>query len=121
MDSGPSSTLPRGRSRDDFERLLAVLDPEVVLRADAGEGRPELTALLRGAPAVAGQALAFRQFAATATRVLINGVPGGIAWAPNGRPVAVLAMTVKGGRIVAIEVLADPDRLRRLHLTDVVG
>ena len=91
------------------------------MRADAGEGRPELTALLSGAPAVAGQALAFRQFAATATRVLVNGVPGGIAWAPNGRPVAVLAMTVRGGRIVAIEVLADPDRLRGLDLTDVAG
>ena len=105
----------------DFERLLAVLDPDVVLRADAGEGRPNLTAIVRGAPAVAGQALTFRQFAATATRVLVNGVPGGVAWAPDGRPVAVLAMTVKGGRIVAIEVLADPDRLSRLDLTEVAG
>lgn len=105
----------------DFERLLAVLDPEVVLRADAGEGRPNLTAMVRGAEAVAGQALTFRNFAATATRVLVNGIPGGVAWAPNGRPVAVLAMTVKGGRIVGIEVLADPDRLSRLDLTEVAG
>ncbi len=105
----------------DFERLLEVLDPGVVLRADAGEGRPDLTALLRGAPAVAGQALTFRQFAATATRVLVNGIPGGVAWAPDGRPVAVLAMTVTGGKIVAIEVLADPERLGRLDLTEVAG
>ena len=105
----------------DFERLLTVLDPDVVLRADAGEGRPNLTAMVRGAAAVAGQALTFRQFAATATRVLVNGVPGGVAWAPDGRPVAVLAMTVRGERIVEIEVLADPDRLSRLDLTEVAG
>jgi RNA polymerase sigma-70 factor (ECF subfamily) len=105
----------------DFERLLEILDPEVVLRADAGEGRPDLTALLRGAHAVAGQALAFRRYTATATRVLVNGVPGGIAWAPDGQPAAVLAMTVMGGRIVAIDVLADPDRLRRLDLSEVAG
>ena len=92
-----------------------------MLRADAGAGRPDLTALLRGASAVAGQALTFRQFTATATRVLVNGIPGGVAWAPDGRPVAVLAMTVRGGRIVAIEVLADPERLSRLDLTEVAG
>ena len=105
----------------DFERLLTVLDPDVVLRADAGEGRPNLTAMVRGAPAVAGQALTFRNFAATATRVLVNGIPGGVAWAPDGRPVAVLAMTVRGGKVVEIEVLADPDRLSRLDLTEVGG
>ena len=105
----------------DFERLLAVLDPEVVLRADAGEDRPNLTAIVRGATAVASQALTFRNFAATATRVLVNGIPGGVAWAPDGRPVAVLAMTVRGGRIVGIEVLADPDRLSRLDLAEVAG
>ena len=105
----------------DFERLLAVLDPDVVLRADAGDDRPSLTAVVRGASAVAGQALTFRNFAATATRVLVNGIPGGVAWAPDGRPAAVLAMTVRGGRIVGIEVLADPDRLSRLDLTEVAG
>ncbi len=105
----------------DFERLLTILDPDVVLRADAGPNRPDLTAILRGAPAVAGQALTFRNFAASATRVLVNGVPGGVAWSPDGRPVAILAMTVAGGRVVAIEVLADPDRLSRLDLTEVAG
>ena len=105
----------------DFERLLTILDPEVVLRADAGDSRPDLTAILHGARAVAGQAMTFRQFAATATRVLVNGVPGGVAWTPDGRPAAILALTVAGGRIVAIEVLADPDRLSRLDLTEVAG
>jgi RNA polymerase sigma-70 factor (ECF subfamily) len=51
----------------------------------------------------------------------VNGVPGGVAWAPDGSPFAVLAFTVQGGRIVAIDVLADADRLARLDLTDVAG
>jgi len=103
----------------DFERLLAVLDPDVVVRSDGGLARPDLVSLVRGAQAVAEQAMSFRQFAETATRVLVNGIPGGIAWAPDGSPFSVLAMTVKGGRIVAIDVLADPDRLAQLDLTVV--
>ena len=103
----------------DFERLVAVLDPDVVLRADAGPDRPQLASLLRGARAVAEQAMTFRNFAAGATRVLVNGIPGGVAWSPDGRPYAVLALTVQRGRIAAIDVLADPDRLARLDLTEV--
>jgi hypothetical protein len=60
--------------------------------------------------------MTFRRFADSATRILVNGIPGGVAWAPDGSPFAVLALTVKGGRIVEIDVLADPDRLRRLDL-----
>jgi len=105
----------------DFERLLAVLDPEVVLRSDGGPARPGLTTLVRGAQTVATQALAFRQLAETATRVLVNGIPGGVAWAPDGSPFSVVALTVKGGRIVAIDILADPDRLGELDLTVVAG
>jgi RNA polymerase sigma-70 factor (ECF subfamily) len=104
----------------DFERLLAVLDPDVELRADGGSARPELTTLLRGAQAVAQGAMTFRRFADTATRVLVNGVPGGVARSPDGSPFAVVALTVRGGRIVAIDVLADPVRLGRLDL-DPVG
>ncbi|MEA2519809.1 MAG: hypothetical protein QOF49_1889, partial [Chloroflexota bacterium] len=103
----------------DFERLLAVLDPQVVLRSDGGTARPSLASLVRGASAVASQAMLFRQFAATSTRILVNGIPGGVAWAPDGSPFAVLALTVAGGRIVAIDVLADPDRLAELDLTVV--
>jgi RNA polymerase sigma factor (sigma-70 family) len=105
----------------DFDRLVAVLDPDVVLRSDGGEARPSLNTMLRGARAVAEQAFTFRQFAATSTRILVNGVPGGVAWAPDGSPFAVLALTVTGGRIVAIDVLADPDRLAQLDLTVVTG
>ena len=100
----------------DFERLLAVLDPDVVVRSDGGTLRPELVSTVRGADAVARQAMSFRRFAETATRALINGIPGGVAWAPDGRPFAVLSVTVAGGRIVSIDVLADPDRLSRLDL-----
>src|SRR5690242_8456437 len=85
----------------DFERLVAVLDPDVVVRADGGDARPELTSLVHGARAVAEQAFSFRQLAGSSTRVLVNGVPGGVAWAADGSPFALLAMTVKGGRIVA--------------------
>jgi RNA polymerase sigma-70 factor (ECF subfamily) len=103
----------------DFERLLTVLDPQVVVRSDGGVARPDLSSLVRGAEAVAEQAMTFRRFAETSTRILVNGIPGGIAWAPDGSPFAVLALTVRGGRIVAIDVLADPDRLGRLDLTVV--
>ena len=63
----------------DFERLLAVLDPDVVLRSDGGAERPNLVSMLRGAEAVASGAVAFRRFAETATRALVNGIPGGVA------------------------------------------
>jgi RNA polymerase sigma factor (sigma-70 family) len=104
----------------DFERLLAVLDPDVVLRSDGG-ARPGLTSLLRGAQSVAEGAMTFRRFTETGTRVLVNGIPGGVAWAADGSPFAVLAITVKGGRIVRIDILADPDRVGQLDLTVVAG
>jgi RNA polymerase sigma factor (sigma-70 family) len=100
----------------DFGRLLAVLDPDVVIRSDGGAARPDLVSVVRGAEAVATQAMLFRRFVETSVRVLVNGVPGGVAWAPDGRPFAVLSLTVAGGRIVSIDVLADPDRLSRLDL-----
>jgi RNA polymerase sigma-70 factor (ECF subfamily) len=105
----------------DFERLLAVLDPDVELRSDGGSARPGLVTLVRGAEVVATQAVTFRRFADTATRVLVNGLPGGVAWAPDASPFAVVALTVTGARIVAIDILADPDRLRQLDLTMVAG
>jgi len=104
-----------------FDRLLAVLDPDVVLRSDGGVARPDLISLVRGAQAVAERAMTFRRFAETSTRILVNGIPGGVAWAPDGSPFAILALTVKGGRIVAIDVLADPERLGQLDLAVVAG
>jgi RNA polymerase sigma factor (sigma-70 family) len=105
----------------DFERLVGVLDPDVVLRAEGRAGRPKLTQLVHGAREVASQAMLFRQFTDTATRILVNGLPGGVAWKGDGNPYAVLAMTVRGDRIVRIDVLADPDRLAELDLTPVAG
>src|SRR3954452_13284890 len=67
----------------DFERLLGVLDADVVVRSDGGSARPAMTSLVRGAQAVAQQAMLFRSFTETSTRVLVNGVPGGIAWSPD--------------------------------------
>jgi len=105
----------------DFERLLAVLDPEVVLRSDGGVARPALTLLVRGAQAVAERAMAFRRFAETSARILVNGAPGAVVWAPDGSPYAVAAITVRGGRIVVLDFLTDPDRLGQLDLTVVAG
>jgi RNA polymerase sigma factor (sigma-70 family) len=103
----------------DFQRLLTVLDPDVVLRSDGGAARPGLDSLLRGAETVARGALTFRRFADSATRILVNGAPAGVAWMPDRRPYAVLAFTVRRGRIARIDVLADPDQLERLDLTPV--
>jgi RNA polymerase sigma-70 factor (ECF subfamily) len=63
----------------------------------------------------------FRRLAAGATRALVNGVPGGVVRGPDGSVFSVLSFTVARGRIVAIDVLADPDRLARLDLGDVPG
>src|SRR4029079_5932859 len=80
----------------DFEALLAVLDPDVVSRSHAGPERPQLVSSARGAQAVAQQAMSFRRFAESASRVLVNGTPGGVAWLPDGRPFAGGAVTIRG-------------------------
>jgi RNA polymerase sigma factor (sigma-70 family) len=104
----------------DFERLLDALDPDVTLRSDGGTARPGLVTLVQGSKAVATNAMTFRRVASGATRTLVNGMPGGVAWTPDGRPFAVLSFTVVGGRIVEIDVLADPDRLAQLDLVPAV-
>jgi RNA polymerase sigma-70 factor (ECF subfamily) len=101
----------------DFERLLTVLDPDVVARAYGESGLPNIAAVVRGADKVAAQAMSFRRFAETATRVLVNGIPGGVAWMPDGRPFAVLALTVRNGQIARIDVISDQARLAALDLT----
>jgi RNA polymerase sigma factor (sigma-70 family) len=99
----------------DFDALVAVLDPDVVLRADqAGVFRE-----VRGAGAVASAALGFAGLAAHARLALVNGAAGLVS-APRGRPVSVLGFTVAGGRIAEIDILADPERLRRLDLAVVL-
>jgi RNA polymerase sigma factor (sigma-70 family) len=102
----------------DFEALLAVLHPDVVLRADAGSGPMGPSQIVRGAQSVAAQALRFAGLAQFARRVLVNGAPGLIA-APNGTPVAVLSATVRADLIVELDILADPDRLDGLDLSAI--
>jgi RNA polymerase sigma-70 factor (ECF subfamily) len=104
----------------DFGALLALLDPDVVLRADAGAGPMGPSRLVLGSRAVAGQVLGFARFARFARPVLVNGAPGLIA-APDGQPISVLGVTIRGGKIVEIDVLADPERLRQLDLTVLGG
>ena len=96
----------------DFEALLAVLDPDVVLRADAGGP----LAVTTGAAAVAGRAMMFAQMAASARPVLVNGAPGVLAATADGRPMSIMAFTVVDGRITEINSIADPERLARLDL-----
>jgi RNA polymerase sigma-70 factor (ECF subfamily) len=98
----------------DFDRLVAVLDPDVVLRADlgpAGESRE-----VRGARAVAGQALFYSRLGLVMRPALINGAAGAVSIL-DGQPFAIGAITVRGGKIVEIDILADPERLRLLDLT----
>ena len=99
----------------DFEGLLSVLDPEVVLRADRPIP-PEAPREVRGAPAVAARALTFSGAARSARPALVNGAAGFVV-APHGRPFAVIACTVKRGKIVEMDVVADPARLRQLDLS----
>jgi RNA polymerase sigma-70 factor (ECF subfamily) len=99
----------------DFEALLEVLDPDVVLRVDLGPfagGAREV----RGAAAVAGQALTYSQMGLVVQLALINGALGAVT-TRNGEPFSVGGMTVRDGKIVEIDILADPDRLRQLDLT----
>ena len=103
-------------SRDgDFDALLAVLDSDVVLRADIGVVRAGLSREVRGAAAVAEQALTFSRLARFAQPALVNGAAG-LVTAPGGKPYAVMGFTVRRGKIVEIDILADPARLRQFDL-----
>jgi RNA polymerase sigma-70 factor, ECF subfamily len=104
----------------DFEALLAVLDPDVVLRADLGPLPAGGSREVRGARAVAEGALAFSRFAPFARPALVNGAAG-VVVAPRGRPYSVMGFTVKGGKIAEIDILADPRRLRELDLAVLDG
>jgi RNA polymerase sigma factor (sigma-70 family) len=98
----------------DFEALLEVLAPDVVLRADLGPegGSREI----RGARAVAGQALFYSRLGLITLPALVNGAIGAVS-TREGEPFAVGGITVRGGKIVEMDFLADPERLRRLDLT----
>jgi RNA polymerase sigma-70 factor (ECF subfamily) len=121
----PDPDLPRQRAvvdaffaaaRDgDLDGLVALLDPDVVLRADGGAARTRPTVVLRGAGTVAGQAVTAQRLVPSVRPALINGTAGVVA-VIAGRAFSVMAFTVTGGRIVAIDVLYDPERLAGLDL-----
>ena len=100
----------------DFEGLLAVLDPDVVLRADGGVRWVGATREIRGAETVARSALTItrRLTGFNVQHALVNGAAGIVSRDENGQPFSVMGFTVRDGRIVEIDVLADPERLRQL-------
>ncbi|GAA4561793.1 sigma-70 family RNA polymerase sigma factor [Planotetraspora kaengkrachanensis] len=102
--------------RGDFDALVALLDPEAEMHSDGGATRPQVTGVTRGAAAIAGRALMFAHPDATVRPALVNGAAGAVV-VVSGRPVSVMGFTVRDGVIVAIDVLADLDRLGRLDLS----
>jgi RNA polymerase sigma factor (sigma-70 family) len=103
-------------SRDgDFDALVAVLDPDVVLRADGGAA-PGLSHRAKGAETVAGRALMFRRADLRIHHALVNGSPGLLS-TRDGELFSVMGLTITGGRIAEMDILVDPERLRRLDVT----
>ena len=100
----------------DLERLVAALDPDVVVRSDSGASRPEATGVNRGAKTVASRAIMFSEPGAELRPVLVNGAAGVVVLV-DGRPVTVMGFTVRGGVIVEIDVLADAERVAALDLS----
>jgi RNA polymerase sigma-70 factor (ECF subfamily) len=102
----------------DFEALVTVLDPAIVLRADGGAAKG-LSRLVRGAQAVAAQAATFSKLGLSNQVVLVNGNIGVVSRLPDGRLLSVIGFTVAGGKVVEMDILADPDRLGRLDLSAI--
>jgi RNA polymerase sigma factor (sigma-70 family) len=98
----------------DFDRLVAVLHPDAVLRADLGPAAG--SGQVRGAEAIARQAVTFSRLGLAVDLAMINGAVG-LVTRRDGEPFSVSGFTVRAGRIVAMDILADPERLRRLDLT----
>jgi RNA polymerase sigma-70 factor (ECF subfamily) len=95
---------------------IAVLDPDVVLRADLGATPARASREVHGAAAVAAQALTYSRLDLFTQPALINGAAGVVS-TRDGEPFSVMGFTIKGGKIVEIDILADPTRLRQLDLT----
>ncbi len=100
----------------DFDALVAVLDPDVVVRADQGAEAAGALREIRGAAEVARSAIGYASLGLLQQPALINGVAGLVSTL-DGQPQAVGAFTVRGGKVVALDILADPARLRELDLT----
>jgi RNA polymerase sigma factor (sigma-70 family) len=99
--------------KGDFDALVAVLDPDAVLRADGG--LTGLSQQVQGAESIASQALLWSRVDLTMRRALINGAAGIVAFL-HGRPFSIAAVTVRNGKIVEVDFLADPERIARLDL-----
>jgi RNA polymerase sigma-70 factor (ECF subfamily) len=104
----------------DFDALVAVLDPDVVARADGGTVRAGMSAVAVGPAAVAGQALTYANPAAELRPALINGAAG-VVVTIDGQPFAIMGFTVVDDHIVAINALADPERIAQLDLSGIVS
>ncbi|MFE7529206.1 sigma factor-like helix-turn-helix DNA-binding protein, partial [Kitasatospora sp. NPDC057542] len=102
----------------DLDALVAVLDPDVVLRSDGGTALARHTVVLSGAGTVAGQAVLWGTLSPFARPALVNGTAGAVVIGDNGRALSIMAFTVVDGAIVAIDVLTDPERLAALDLAD---
>jgi RNA polymerase sigma factor (sigma-70 family) len=102
----------------DFEALLAFLDPDIVLRVDRGAEVPLRE--VRGAEAVIGQATSYSHLAPLVRPVLVNGAPGFLV-ARDGKPFALVACTVSGGRIVEMDIIADRERLQAMDLEGLLA
>jgi RNA polymerase sigma-70 factor (ECF subfamily) len=100
----------------DFEALMTVFDPEVVLRADGG-ALAGASRVVRGARGVVEQAERFARIGLTSDLVLVNGSLGFVTRLPDGRLFSVVGFTFAGGKIVEMDILADPERLSRLDLS----
>ncbi len=100
----------------DFDALVAVLDPDVVLRADGGP--TGLSRHVQGAETVARQALLWSRVDLTMRRALINGAAGVVTFL-HGQPFSIAAFTIRNGKIVEIDFLADPERIAQLDLTEL--
>jgi RNA polymerase sigma factor (sigma-70 family) len=103
----------------DFDRLVAVLDPDVVLRADGG-AVAALSQHVQGAEAVAGRAQMWSRVDLTMRRALINGAAGMVTFR-DGQPFSIAALTIRDGKIVEMNFLADPERVARLDLSILGG
>jgi RNA polymerase sigma-70 factor, ECF subfamily len=102
--------------KGEFEGLVSVLDPNIVLRADAG-ALAGMSRIVRGANAVASQAALFSKSGLSSQLVLVNGQFGFVSRRPDGRVFSITGFTIADGKIVEMDILADPERLNRIDLS----
>jgi RNA polymerase sigma factor (sigma-70 family) len=104
----------------DYLKLVAVLAPDVILRADADATGPGISTEIQGADQVARRAQLFSRFGLLKLPVLVNGTPG-IVCMRDGKPFSVLAFTVRSGKVAEIDILADPARLSQVDMSAVTA